>query len=176
MPSMGNDGSSRRLWRGGAFGRASVLVMLTVGGAMAVLAAAAALAATRLPAPWQVLAPTAAVVGGAIALMLLIDAVAAARIVLTVSTSSVHVHPAVLPPAGTRLPLSSIRSAHATHTPGRPWRSWGWWWLARPAQTVAVRTGPALDLRLADGRHIVISVDRTEECARAVQALLTDRR
>lgn len=59
------------MWRGGTFGRASVLWMLTVGGALAVLAAAAVLAATRLPAPWQALAPTAAVVGGAIALMLL---------------------------------------------------------------------------------------------------------
>lgn len=145
------------------------MVFLGLAGALALAATALTRLAESSSAALGVVAVTGAVICGAVAVLCLLEAVAASAVSVRVTDSAVVVRPMWLPFAGMIVAMRTVRQARVVESPAYAWRSFGWW-RSGHASDVAVRCGSALWLTLASGREIVISVADPEALASSLPA------
>jgi hypothetical protein len=145
----------RVVWLGTARSR-----VLLVGGAA--LLAAGSVLALRVTVEGLVLAGT----GLLLALL--------SSLTVRVDREAVTVRWGILP-LRHRLPLDSLVAARTEEVEPMRWGGWGYRASTR-GRAAVVRRGPGLVLTLRDGREFAVTVDRPEQGAELVNALLAARR
>ncbi|WP_181312042.1 DUF1648 domain-containing protein [Nocardioides campestrisoli] len=140
-------------------GRASSRVLLLIAGALV-------LAGTALASWVQREALVLVGVGVLLGLM--------HRLTVRVDREAVTVRWGPVPLIRHRRPLTSIVAARAEHVEPMRWGGWGYRISAR-GRAAVVRRGPGLVLTLDTGSEFAVTVDRPEEAAELVNALLASR-
>ncbi len=117
----------------------------------------------------------AALIGMAVPILLVVAAVVAlifaARLVIEVRDDGLHV--AFWPLMRRRVPFDQIKSAEArTYSPIREYGGWGIRWNLRRGTAYNVSGKQGVQLKLADGRSILVGSRRPEELAKAIQERL----
>lgn len=145
----------RVTWVGTASSRPVLLTAVVVGALGAVLVA--------LTRPWGLL-------------LLLLAAVLAWTHSMTVRVDDdgvrAHFGPLAWPCSTTR--LDALEQARAMHIQPLQWGGWGWR-VSRRGTALVARRGPGLVLSRRGRRDLAITVDRAEEAAEVVNALLVRR-
>ena len=91
-----------------------------------------------------------------VVLAIIVNLLTASSVRAIAGTNGVTVHFGVFGWPRFRYPISRIRSAEAVTIPSSRW-AWGIYWSPRLGLMLTLRTGPALQLTLTNGRRVTIS-------------------
>jgi hypothetical protein len=111
----------------------------------------------------------------AVGVLLLVGTFAFVRVQVTIDRDALEVRCGQVGLPRRRILLSDLADAdYQTCTPMH-WGGWGYRYRQSHGAAVVVREGPALVLRLRDGRRFTVTVDDPESAVRVIHSLLPTR-